>query len=99
VYRVGTTNASPEPVRKGRTLKVTSSVTLRGPDGRYRKVPAGVAFTVQFRATGAKRWATVASSTTTTGRATARVVASRSGTWRVVVGTKAARGDSVRVRR
>ena len=41
--KVGKANASPEPVKKGRTVKVTSKVTARFTDKKYRSVPAGVA--------------------------------------------------------
>jgi hypothetical protein len=98
-YRLTRANATPEPVRKGRTLKVTAKVTVRTTGSTYRKVQQGVPFSVQFRAKGATRYATVATGTTTTGRATARVEATRTGAWRVVVGTKASKADAVRVRR
>ena len=67
VLRVGTANASPEPVKKGRTVKVTSKVTARFTDKKYRSVPAGVAFTVQFKASGAKKYKAIASGQTTVG--------------------------------
>ncbi|MCU0282456.1 MAG: N-acetylmuramoyl-L-alanine amidase [Candidatus Nanopelagicales bacterium] len=98
-YKVARANASPEPVRAGRTLKVTAKVTVRTSGATYRKVPAGVPFVVQFRASGASRYATVATGTTTKGRATARAKAERTGAWRIVVGTKASKADTVRVRR
>ena len=65
-------NASPEPVKKGRTVKVTAKVTAKFTDKKYRSVPAGVGFTVQFKASGAKKYKAVASGLTTTGRATAK---------------------------
>jgi hypothetical protein len=97
--KVGTANASPEPVRKGRTVKVTSKVTARFTDTKYRSVPAGVAFTVQFKASGAKKYKTIASGLTTTGRAAASVKATKSGRFRIVVGSKKSGSDYVRVRK
>ena len=97
--KVGTANASPEPVRKGRTVKVTSKVTAKFTDKKYRAVPAGVAFTVQFKASGAKKYRAVASGLTTAGRATASVKATKSGRYRIVVGSKKSGSDYVRVKK
>jgi hypothetical protein len=98
-YKVATANASPEPVKKGRTVKVTAKVTAKFTDKKYRSVPAGVPFTVQFKASGAKKYKAVASAVTTKGRATASVKATKSGRYRIVVGTKASRSDYVRVKK
>ncbi len=97
-YQLSRANATPEPVRVGGTLKITATVTVGTASGSTRKVPAGVPFSVQFRAAKGERYATVATGRTTKGRATARVVAKRSGTWRIVVGTKASKADAVLVR-
>jgi len=97
--KVGKANASPEPVRKGRTVKVTSKVTARFTDKKYRSVPAGVAFTVQFKARGAKKYKVIASGLTTAGRATASVKATKSGRYRIVVGSKKSSSDYVRVKK
>ena len=97
--KVAATNAGPEPVRKGKTLTVTSKVKAKFSDGKYRAVPAGVAFTVQFKATGAKKYKAVAKGATTAGKASARVKATKSGRWRIVVGSKAAGSDYVRVKK
>ena len=97
--RVSKTNASPEPVKKGRTVKVTSKVTARFSDKKYRSVPAGVPFTVQFKATGAKKYKSIASGLTTTGRATASVKATQTGRYRIVIGSKKAGSDYVRVKK
>ena len=97
--KVGTANASPEPVRKGRTVKVTSKVTARFTDKKYRAVPAGVAFAVQFKASGAKKYKTIASGLTTSGRATASVQATKSGRFRIVVGSKRSGSDYLRVKK
>ncbi len=97
--KVGTTNASPEPVKRGRTVKVTSKVTAKYTDKKYRAVPAGVGFTVQFKASGAKKYKAVGSGLTTAGRATASVKATKSGRYRIVVGSKRAASDYVRVKK
>ncbi len=97
-YKVSRTNASPEPIRKGRTLRVqVKSVKAKYSDGSYRKVPSGVAFTVQFKAKGTKKYKTVASGRTTTGRARTYLKATTSGRWRILVGTKKTASDYVRV--
>ncbi|MCU0262268.1 MAG: N-acetylmuramoyl-L-alanine amidase [Candidatus Nanopelagicales bacterium] len=98
-YKVSRANASPEPVKKGRTLKVTAKVTARFTDKVYRSVPAGVAFTVQFKARGAKKYKAVTSGVTTKGRATAKVKATKSGRYRIVVGKKKSLSDYVPVKR
>ena len=97
--KVAATNAGPEPVRKGKTLTVTSKVKAKYSDGKYRAVPAGVGFTVQFKAAGAKKYKAVAKGATTAGKATARVKATKSGRWRIVVGSKKAGSDYVRVKK
>ncbi|MGB7983459.1 MAG: N-acetylmuramoyl-L-alanine amidase, partial [Candidatus Nanopelagicales bacterium] len=96
-YRVSRTNASPEPIGKGRTLRVqVTSVQAKYTDGKYRKVPAGVAFTVQFKATG-KTYKTVASGRTITGKARTYLTATQSGRWRILVGATKTTSDYVRV--
>ncbi len=97
--KVSRANASPEPVKKGRTVKVTAKVTAKFTDKKYRSVPAGVGFTVQFKASGAKKYKAVASGLTTTGRATAKVKATKSGRYRIVVGSKKSASDYVRVKK
>ncbi len=97
--KVRAANASPEPVRKGRAVKVTAKVTAKFTDKKYRAVPAGVGFIVQFKASGAKKYKAVASGVTITGRATASVKATKSGRYRVVVGSKKSGSDYVRVKK
>jgi hypothetical protein len=97
--KVGRANAGPEPVRKGRTVRVAATVSARYSDKKYRPVPAGVDFTVQFRASGAKKYRAVASGLTTLGRAAATVKATKSGRYRIVVGSKASGSDYVRVKK
>lgn len=91
------TNASPEPISKGGTLKASATVTAKYSDGVWRKVPAGVAFVLQFKATGATKYTVVASGTTTSGKASIKVKASKSGRWRIVIGSKVSASDYVRV--
>ena len=97
--KVAATNASPEPVRKGRMVKVSAKVKAKFSDKKYRAVPAGVPFAVQFKASGAKKYKLVHSGLTTAGRATAKVKVTKSGRYRVVVGAKKAASDYVRVKR
>ena len=99
VLKVGKANASPEPVKKGRKVKVTSKVTARFTDKKYRSAPAGVAFTVQFKPSGAKKYKAIASGRTTAGRATATVKATKSGRYRIVVGSKRSGSDYLRVKK
>ncbi len=104
-YKVSRTNASPEPIRKGSTLRVqVASVQVKYTDGKYRKVPAGVAFTVQFKAKlkgkgKYTKYRTVATGKTTTGRARVYLKASESGRWRILVGAKKTTSDYVRVKK
>lgn len=74
-------------------------VTAKHSDGKWRAAPAGVAFALQFKASGSKRYKVIARGATTEGRATATAKASKSGRWRIVVGKKKSRSDHVRVRR
>lgn len=97
--KVASANASPEPVKKNRTVKVTAKVTAKFTDKKYRSVPAGVAFKVQFKASGAKKYKSIASGVTTKGRATAYVKATKSGRYRILVGKKASGSDYVRVKK
>ncbi len=76
---------------------MTAKVTARYTDGKYRAVPAGVGFTVQFKEKGTKKYRTKVKGTTVSGRATATVTATTSGRWRIVVGKKKSKSDYVRV--
>ena len=95
VYR---TNAKPEPVRKGATLTVTAKVKAKYSDGKYRKAPAGLGFTVEFKKRGKKKYRTVARGTTISGRALTTVTATKSGRWRIRVEGKKSRSDYVKVK-
>jgi hypothetical protein len=97
--KVARTNAKPEPVRKGRTVTATSKVTAKYTDGKYRAAPAGIPVALQFKASGTKKYKVVARGTTTAGRATLTAKATKSGRWRIVVGSRAAASDYVRVKR
>jgi hypothetical protein len=97
--KVRSANAGPEPVRKGRTVTVVARVTARYSDGAWRGIPDGVGFAVQFKASGTSKYRTVATGTTQAGKASAKAKATRSGRWRIVVGSKASSSDYVRVKR
>lgn len=92
------TNAKPEPVTKGTRLTITTRVRAKFTDGVWRKVPAGVPFTLQFKPKGTSAYKTVKTGTTITGRATLTRKAKKSGRWRIVVGTQVTASDYVRVR-
>ena len=62
-------------------------------------MPDGVPFAVQFKASGTSTYRTVARGTTASGRATARLTATGSGRWRIVVATLKTTSDHVRVTR
>jgi hypothetical protein len=97
VYR---TNAKPEPMRRGGTLTVTAKVKAKYSDGKWRKVPAGVPFKVKFKAKGKKKYRTKGKGVTTTGRATLKFTAKKSGRWRIYVGSKKSKkSDYVRVKK
>ena len=97
-YRLARANATPEPVRKGRTLKVKSKVKAKFTNGKWRKVPVGVGFIVQYKAKG-KKYRAVASGYTVKGWASASVKAKKSGRWRIKIGTKKSKSDYVRVKK
>jgi hypothetical protein len=97
--KVGSANAGPEPVRKGRKVTVVAKVTARFTDGAWRSVPDGVGFVAQFKASGTSKYRTVATGTTQAGKASTTATATRSGRWRIVVGSKASASDYVRVKK
>jgi hypothetical protein len=97
--KVGRANASPEPVKRGATLKVRATVTARYTDGVWRGVPSGVPFTVYFRASGRRNWTAAAFGATGAGEAVATTAAARSGWWRIKVGTRYSTSDYVKVRK
>jgi hypothetical protein len=97
--RLGRTNASPEPVKRGAALRVRATISARYSDGRWRAVPTGVPFTVYFRASGKRSWVAKASGATGIGEAVATTAAASSGWWRIKVGTKYSASDYVKVRR
>lgn len=98
-YSAARVDATPEPVRKGATLKVKSKVKSKYTNGKWRKVPKGVDFKVQFKASGKKRYVAKATGYTKSGWAKARVTANKSGRWRIVVGSTKSKPDFVRVRK
>ncbi|MFJ9601078.1 hypothetical protein [Streptomyces althioticus] len=100
-----TVNASPEPVRQGRTLTVTGKVTRANWDTHTYQAYAGRTVSLQFKAAGAKAYTTVRKvKSNKTGVLRTTVKATRSGTWRWVYygnttsGAKASAGDYVVVR-
>ena len=97
-YRLARANATPEPVRKGRTLTVKSKVKARFTNGKWRKVPIGVGYVVQYKPKG-KKYRAVASGYTVKGWASASVKAKKSGRWRIKIGTKRSKSDYVRVKK
>jgi hypothetical protein len=77
----GTFDASPEPVRKGRHIKVSATLsTADWNDGIWAGVDADVK--IQFRAAGQTSYKTVKTVTATAGQVDTTVTAKRSGTWR-----------------
>lgn len=96
-YRATRTNAKPEPVRRGGTLTLATTLTSRFTDGSWRPIPAGAAFVVQFKKTGDTTYRTVGTGYTIDGAARATATAVTSGKWRIVVGGVRARRDYVEV--
>lgn len=100
-----TVNASPEPLRKGRTLTVTGKVTRANWDTHKYQGYAGRTVSLQFKAAGATSYTTVRKvKSSSTGSLRATVKATRSGTWRwvyygnITSGARASAGDYVIVR-
>lgn len=77
----GSFDASPEPVRKGRQIKVSADLaTADWNEGVWAGVDAKVK--VQFRADGEKSYRTVKTVKATDGHLQVKVTATRSGSWR-----------------
>jgi uncharacterized protein with LGFP repeats len=96
-FRVGPADAAPEPVRRGQTLRISATVAVESGTGPVA-VPAGVPFTIQFMARGRTWYTRVATGVTGKGFASARVTATTSGRWRIVVGAGVSASDYVSVR-
>lgn len=96
--RVKQAQATPARLRAGSTVKVAAGVTARYTDRVWRAAPDGLAFELQFKASGARSYRTVATGVTASGRATATARAVKSGYWRIKVGKRASTSDRVRVR-
>ncbi|WP_411081326.1 HtaA domain-containing protein [Streptomyces sp. cmx-18-6] len=95
-------NASPEPVRKGRTITVKG--TLRSLDGTWKNT-SGQSVTVLFKADGAKKWSKLATvRTNSRGVFSKGFTAKKDGTWKAQYAATSARlgttsnGDHVDVR-
>ena len=97
--RLSTANATPEPVRKGRTITVSAKVTAQYGDGSWRTARDGLRFSVEFKARGSSTYRTVPRGTTVAGRATSTVPATTSGRWRISVASAASGSDYVTVTR
>jgi subtilisin family serine protease len=84
--RVESVDATPEPIRRGRTLTVIANLTALYDDGQWRPAPAGSQVSFEFRRSGAKGYRPVATAPTMTGGyAVTQVTALRSGRWRAVL--------------
>ncbi|MGW3663546.1 hypothetical protein [Streptomyces sp. NPDC005141] len=100
-----TTNASPEPVTKGKTITVTGKVTRANWSTKKYDAYSGRTVSLQFRAEGADTFTTVKKATTSsTGGLKATVTASVDGSYRWVyygnstTGVATSAADSVDVR-
>ncbi|MGW3818475.1 hypothetical protein [Streptomyces sp. NPDC005046] len=100
-----TTNASPEPVTKGKTITVTGKVTRANWSTKKYDAYSGRTVSLQFRAKGADTFTTVKKATTSsTGGLKATVTASVDGSYRWVyygnstTGVATSAADSVDVR-
>lgn len=77
----GTFNASPEPARKGKPIKVSATLsTADWNDGTWAHIDAPVK--IEFKAAGQNSYKTVKTVTATDGQVDTTVTAKRSGTWR-----------------
>ncbi|WP_018654338.1 hypothetical protein [Actinomadura flavalba] len=82
--RFGAFNAAPEPVAKGRPIKVAGRLDRR-PAGTWLPAKAGAVIQVQFKADGASGWTTLGTTKTTSGGTFAVAFpASRDGHWRAL---------------
>ncbi|MFE7480543.1 HtaA domain-containing protein [Streptomyces sp. NPDC057552] len=95
-------NASPEPVRKGRTITVKG--TLNSLDGKWKKT-SGQSVNILFKAKGSKKWTKLATvRTNSKGVFTKGFTAKKDGTWKAQFKATSARlastsgGDYVDVR-
>ncbi|MFE2291308.1 HtaA domain-containing protein [Streptomyces sp. NPDC059452] len=95
-------NASPEPVRKGRTITVKG--TLNSLDGKWKKT-SGQSVNILFQAKGSKKWTKLATvRTNSKGVFTKGFTAKKDGTWKAQFKATSARlgstsvGDYVDVR-
>lgn len=89
--RFGSFNASPEPVRKGRTIKVSGTVQATNANGTAYGHLNGARVTVYFKAKGASSWVNKGTTTTKgSGAFALGVTAKKDGTWKAVyAGTSA----------
>ncbi|MBW8481745.1 hypothetical protein [Actinomadura parmotrematis] len=74
-------NASPEPVKKGRTITVGGKLN-RYLGGKWKPAGAGASIGIYFKAKGATAWTLLATAkTTSTGTFAKKFKASKDGTW------------------
>ncbi|MFF8861263.1 calcium-binding protein [Streptomyces sp. NPDC015139] len=99
---LATTQATPEPVAKGRTLTVTGALTRADWNTNTYTGFAAQTVALQFKRSGASAYTTVKTVTTdSAGRLRATITANTSGTWRWhfagtgTTGSATATGDSV----
>jgi subtilisin family serine protease len=105
VRRINKVDAAPEPIRRGGQLTLIARLTALYLDNVWRADPGGTQVIFEFKASGKRRYETVATTSTTAGGyAAMQVPAVKSGRWRARVlltdGTQAiAHNDYVKVRR
>jgi hypothetical protein len=82
-----TTNATPEPIKKGKTLTIKGSLTRANWDTFTYKAYTGRSVKLEFKKKGSSTWSTVKSVTSSsTGSLSTTVKASSDGYWRYVYG-------------
>jgi hypothetical protein len=82
-----TTNATPEPIKKGKTLTIKGSLTRANWDTFTYKAYTGRSVKLEFKKKGSTTWSTVKSVTSSsTGSLSTTVKAASDGYWRYVYG-------------
>ncbi|MGV1004524.1 MAG: N-acetylmuramoyl-L-alanine amidase [Candidatus Nanopelagicales bacterium] len=92
-------NAAPEPVRKGKTITISAKLTAKYTDQQWRVAPSGIGYSLYFRAAGKKKYTKVGAGITQAGKVVAYAKATKSGYWRVKVGSKTSGADYVKVKK
>jgi len=97
-WSAGSVNASPEPVTKGKPIRVKGKLARADWEHSTYAGYGGRSVSVQFRAAGASSWATVKTATTSsTGWVDTTVSAVRDGTWRLSYAGNSAAGAATSV--